>query len=50
VEPEAPKSKAQIIYFSHGGGPLPILGDPGHKAMVDFMTRLPYEQLAQSRF
>lgn len=34
-------NKAQIVYFSHGGGPLPILGDPGHKAMVDFMTRLP---------
>ena len=32
---------AQIVYFSHGGGPLPILGDPGHQAMVDFMTRLP---------
>jgi aromatic ring-opening dioxygenase catalytic subunit (LigB family) len=32
---------AQIVYFSHGGGPLPILGDPGHKAMVDFMVRLP---------
>jgi len=35
------ESKTQIVYFSHGGGPLPILGDPGHKAMVDFMTRLP---------
>lgn len=33
--------KAQIIYFSHGGGPLPLLGDPGHKAMIDFMTELP---------
>ncbi len=33
--------KAQIVYFSHGGGPLPILGDPGHQAMVDFMKRLP---------
>ncbi len=32
---------AQIVYFSHGGGPLPILGDPSHKAMLDFMTRLP---------
>lgn len=31
----------QIIYFSHGGGPLPILGDESHKAMVDFMKRLP---------
>ena len=32
---------ARIVYFSHGGGPLPILGDAGHEAMVDFMTRLP---------
>jgi 4,5-DOPA dioxygenase extradiol len=36
-----PKSKAQIVYFSHGGGPLPILGDPGHKTMIDFMIALP---------
>ena len=35
------EEKAQIVYFSHGGGPLPILGNPGHKAMMDFMTRLP---------
>lgn len=33
--------KAQIVYFSHGGGPLPILGDPGHQAMIDFMRQLP---------
>jgi 4,5-DOPA dioxygenase extradiol len=33
--------KGQVVYFSHGGGPLPILGDPGHKAMVDFMRHLP---------
>jgi aromatic ring-opening dioxygenase catalytic subunit (LigB family) len=32
---------SEIVYFSHGGGPLPILGDPGHKAMVDFMKALP---------
>ncbi len=38
------EDKAQIVYFSHGGGPLPILGDASHKAMIDFMTRLP-EQL-----
>ena len=35
------QGQAQILYFSHGGGPLPILGDPGHRAMVDFMTQLP---------
>lgn len=33
--------QAQIIYFSHGGGPLPILGDTSHQAMVDFMRQLP---------
>jgi aromatic ring-opening dioxygenase catalytic subunit (LigB family) len=33
--------KAQIVYFSHGGGPLPILGDASHQAMVEFMRRLP---------
>jgi 4,5-DOPA dioxygenase extradiol len=35
--------KAQIVYFSHGGGPLPILGDPGHKKMIDFMKKLPLQ-------
>lgn len=35
------QNKAQIVYFSHGGGPLPILGDESHKAMVAFMRQLP---------
>lgn len=35
------EKKAQIIYFSHGGGPLPILGDEEHIAMVTFMEKLP---------
>ena len=33
--------KAQVVYFSHGAGPLTILGDPRHKAMIDFMRQLP---------
>jgi 4,5-DOPA dioxygenase extradiol len=33
--------KAQIVYLSHGAGPLPVLGDPTHRAMVDFMSELP---------
>jgi 4,5-DOPA dioxygenase extradiol len=41
MEPDGLENKAQIIYFSHGGGPLPILGDASHKAMVEFMTWLP---------
>lgn len=31
----------QIIYFSHGGGPLPILDDPSHDKMIQFMKNLP---------
>ncbi len=31
----------EIVYVPHGGGPLPLLGEPGHRAMVEFMTRLP---------
>ena len=38
---ERGNSGDQIIYLSHGGGPLPILGDPGHAAMVAFMKELP---------
>jgi 4,5-DOPA dioxygenase extradiol len=41
MEPNNLENKAQIVYFSHGGGPLPILGDAGHIKMVDFMKRLP---------
>lgn len=35
------QQKAQIIYFSHGGGPLPILKDPSHDKMIAFMENLP---------
>jgi len=41
MKQNVPADKAQIVYLSHGGGPLPILGDPSHKAMVDFMRQLP---------
>jgi len=41
MSPEKNKTHAQIIYFSHGGGPLPILGDEGHAAMVAFMKKVP---------
>ena len=35
-----PQHKAQLVYLSHGGGPLPILGEPGHAKMVAFMREL----------
>jgi 4,5-DOPA dioxygenase extradiol len=41
LEQKNPQNQAQIVYFSHGGGPLPILGDASHKSMVEFMRQLP---------
>ena len=34
---------ADIIYFSHGGGPMPFMGEPSHRAMVSFLENLPGE-------
>lgn len=33
-------SKHRILYISHGGGPLPVLGDAGHKEMVANLRHL----------
>lgn len=38
---KASGQKGNVIYFSHGGGPLPILGEKSHKAMVEFLEHLP---------
>ena len=40
METHEHEHKAQVVYLSHGGGPLPILGEPGHAAMVAFMREL----------
>lgn len=34
----APQSA--VIYLSHGGGPLPLLGDAGHREMVEFLRQV----------
>ncbi|MDX1398384.1 MAG: class III extradiol ring-cleavage dioxygenase [Oceanospirillum sp.] len=31
---------SNIIFISHGGGPMPLLGDPGHQEMVDQLNEL----------
>lgn len=33
--------KGTVVYLSHGGGPMPILGGQGHEKMIDFMKELP---------
>jgi 4,5-DOPA dioxygenase extradiol len=30
-------NKATILYFPHGGGPLPLMGDPGHADLNRFL-------------
>lgn len=34
---------ANVIYLSHGGGPLPILGEPSHNEMVTFLKKTAQE-------
>lgn len=33
-------STTDILYISHGGGPMPLLGDPGHREMVACLQTL----------
>jgi 4,5-DOPA dioxygenase extradiol len=30
----------EIYFLPHGGGPLPLMGDPGHQGIVDLMRGL----------
>ena len=34
-------SNATIVFIPHGGGPLPLLNEPGHAAMNRFLRGLP---------
>ena len=31
---------APILYLPHGGGPLPLLGDPGHTGLISFFSNI----------
>ena len=33
--------KAQILYIPHGGGPLPLMSDPGHEQIIKFLREIP---------
>ena len=39
----AAATRPRIIYISHGGGPLPLLGDPGHREMIDTLQAMAAE-------
>jgi len=38
---------SQILFLSHGGGPLPLLGDEGHREMVAGLQRIAATRLAK---
>ena len=33
--------KAPVLYIPHGGGPLPLLDDPGHAELIAFLREIP---------
>lgn len=37
-----------VLYIPHGGGPLPLLGEPSHRALMDFLRAIP-ERLGASK-
>lgn len=37
---DIPMPDKQCVFISHGGGPLPLLGDPDHQQLVQQLTRL----------
>lgn len=34
-------TRLPTIYVAHGGGPMPVLGDPGHAGLAASLKRLP---------
>lgn len=33
--------KGPVLYIPHGGGPRPLLGDPAHQELVEFLQQVP---------
>ncbi len=34
-------SRMPALYLAHGGGPFPVLGEPGHAGLAKFMAKWP---------
>ncbi|MGF2736822.1 DODA-type extradiol aromatic ring-opening family dioxygenase [Marinobacter sp. DUT-1] len=34
------QKSTDVLFISHGGGPMPLLGDPGHREMVERLTEM----------
>ena len=33
----------QVVFISHGGGPLPLLGDPNHVELIQYLQQLSHD-------
>ncbi len=40
METGAKGGSSYVLYIPHGGGPMPLLGDSGHRNMVEFLQRI----------
>lgn len=40
MKPDSKGALSPVLYIPHGGGPMPLLGDPDHKAMVEFLSTI----------
>jgi 4,5-DOPA dioxygenase extradiol len=40
VSPELTASTSSVLFLSHGGGPMPLLGDEGHRHLVQFIQAI----------
>ena len=36
------EKRGTVLFIPHGGGPLPILGDPYHKKLVKFIENIKF--------
>ena len=46
-EATSPASNS-VLYVPHGGGPLPLLGDPAHQQLTEFLKTIPAELVRPS--
>ena len=37
---ESKNRLSSVLYLSHGGGPLPLLGDKGHQNLINFIREV----------
>ena len=40
MKKEMNEKRGTVLFIPHGGGPLPILKDPGHEAMIKFLKNI----------